>query len=607
MSLGYRSIFTVPGRRADIVPIASAQVHAWLLHKRLDPERVVLGRRTVLGRGISVTVQELDGLDGSQSMRARLVERRSAGTWTSTLTVHVPGDPERDPWVWLDVESPSEGSWTARPKLAELLLTAVEGREGSAAFGSTPQVVTVDGVPALLDTIHDPDRRRLIFVAGSDAQMPIVRWVGLLEQLLRETVGLAGAYVLDANATDELRRALGTSHAVAPGTVRTYAPRVDPGSAVDAIRHRILSTERIISDETRAIARVLGKRSRETVTDQPLPRAMVRVDHALERQLDELLRAPSARAPLDDASDSTSSEPPVSHAQTVPVPAEAETASDEALGEDTTLRDLLVLAVREVLGVEEPPEAVLDLVDLARAGKVGEELADRLDDARTRLAASEDERDELRRQLEDEQVDHAETLQERAEAEALVAHLRKIAIATDPQADVWSPRDAAHAPSSLDELLDQIDTLPGLDCTRLDRELTRELDAYDQLGSWARKTWEALLALSDYARASADGTCTRDVDGYLRHTPDGCRSYSANRHARDESEDVRHTPAYYRPRVFPVPTAVDASGEVFMGAHFKIAQRGTISPRLHYYDATTIDGTVHVGYIGRHLPTQQTN
>ncbi|MFT4011701.1 MAG: hypothetical protein QM655_16845 [Nocardioidaceae bacterium] len=44
-----------------------------------------------------------------------------------------------------------------------------------------------------------------------------------------------------------------------------------------------------------------------------------------------------------------------------------------------------------------------------------------------------------------------------------------------------------------------------------------------------------------------------------------------------------------------------------MGAHFKIAQFGMVSPRPHYSDATDLDGNVYVGYIGRHLPTGQTN
>lgn len=44
-----------------------------------------------------------------------------------------------------------------------------------------------------------------------------------------------------------------------------------------------------------------------------------------------------------------------------------------------------------------------------------------------------------------------------------------------------------------------------------------------------------------------------------------------------------------------------------MGAHFKITQHRMISPRLHYFDHVAHTGRIYVGYIGRHLPTQQTN
>ncbi|SMF05087.1 hypothetical protein L603_001600000240 [Cellulosimicrobium cellulans J34] len=56
-----------------------------------------------------------------------------------------------------------------------------------------------------------------------------------------------------------------------------------------------------------------------------------------------------------------------------------------------------------------------------------------------------------------------------------------------------------------------------------------------------------------------------------------------------------------------VPRSVDATGSVFMGAHFKIAQSGTIWPRMHYHDAVDVDGHIYVGYLGPHLPTQKTN
>lgn len=69
-----------------------------------------------------------------------------------------------------------------------------------------------------------------------------------------------------------------------------------------------------------------------------------------------------------------------------------------------------------------------------------------------------------------------------------------------------------------------------------------------------------------------------------------------------ESEDVQRNPRYRKPRELRVPVEVDPSGTAFMGAHFKIAQSATISPRVHYLDATARTKVVYVGYIGAHLP-----
>jgi len=165
----------------------------------------------------------------------------------------------------------------------------------------------------------------------------------------------------------------------------------------------------------------------------------------------------------------------------------------------------------------------------------------------------------------------------------------------------------ASTPDSFADLVSRLGSLPSIVADGLDVEAALSLDDQETLGQWAKKTWQVLLALSDYAQATQHGRCDRDVHGYLRHTPDGCHNFSAQRHARDESDDVKTNGKYRKAREFPVPVSVDPTGRAFMGAHFKIAQRGLISPRVHYLDATSIDGNIYVGYIGPHLPTKKTN
>lgn len=623
MPLGYRSLVTVPGHRDDIVQVAQSQLHAWLKSKGYSADAAVIGARRAMGPHADLTLQELDGDDGSTSFRALLEERQQTGVWTTVFTVHVPGDASRSPWSLIDINAPDDAPWTARPRLAQSMLDVLPGEDGSATLSARPVVMRAGDVDELIATITDDTRRRLLFVAGSDNQMPIPRWVDLLESLLRETVGLAGIYVLDAEATDYLEQRLGAEWSVAPGTVRTYAPHPDLGSPIDARRHRILSTARIISGDQRVIARTLGRRARETVTEQPLPRAISRVNRALDRALDLLLLSaesvvateptqgvvvspPTPDVSAPDAPDVAVAPPKVEVAR----PEVADTELD--LVESVSLHLAVEAAVRDVLGVEVATPADVDaLAALARAGREARERAERATERlgllRIEMELLEDERDDLRRQLDDEVLDHAETLDERIAADELVRHLRRLAIERDPSADVWGEPDRDVLPGSFAELLVVLDTLPKLNVAGLDTHVTSALDDHDPLGAWARKTWEILLALSDYARASVAGVCARDVDGYLRHTPDGYRTYPANRHARDESEDVKNNPAYRNPRVFPVPAEVDADGSAFMGAHFKIGQRAMISPRVHYLDATAVDGTIIVGYIGPHLPTQKTN
>ncbi len=121
------------------------------------------------------------------------------------------------------------------------------------------------------------------------------------------------------------------------------------------------------------------------------------------------------------------------------------------------------------------------------------------------------------------------------------------------------------------------------------------------------KIWDAFGALEDYAHAVLEEKFDGNVHSYLSATPAGLRTFSATRHATDESAQVRNTPKLAALRTLPVPTEVDSTGTIFMGAHFKIAQSGIISPRLHYHNDVRGTGRIYIGYIGKHLRNSQTN
>ena len=164
----------------------------------------------------------------------------------------------------------------------------------------------------------------------------------------------------------------------------------------------------------------------------------------------------------------------------------------------------------------------------------------------------------------------------------------------------WSQpdeRDSVDDPETFEELLLRIGEHTHLVWSGKE-EVTLELDIHDPAVGWTGKTWGILRALDDYARTSTAGIFSGSLEMYLQSPPPGCATYSVNRYARDESDDVKTSEKFRRPRIQPGPDG----GDVFMGAHFKIAQYGTVSPRLHLHDAVAEDGKVYVGYIGPHLP-----
>ena len=623
--LGYRMIVEVPTGRDDVEVVALSQLRSWLQSKRLDADALTWGERVPLSEGATGFLQELNGGDDSRSVRARVVESGAGGRWASTLTVHVPGDRRRDPWVWLDIDGP-DGQVAGIPRLARNLLEVFsDARAGVAHLRPVPEIITDGGVSELADFLLDDSRRRLVFVAGSDAQMPLNRWQALLGDILKDTVGLASAFVLDADATFALNSILGSTHAVSPGTVRTFLDHVEPGDAIDAQRHRVLTTQRILRGDARIVGRVLGLRARSIALQQPLPRSAIRVDRLLERQVDALVLeqriVPTPTVP-DTADEVPSSQPSAPSRERVAEP----TTSDDVQGglvppsppEVVRAAESMLAISRigtEVLGISDLAAGDVDrIIELARRGVAAEQqhavLSERLTELQDQVEATSDEVDALKQRLEDEQLEVATAAHDLQDAERLVRHLRALVAQTDAAAEAWADPELTIddlQPVSFDELISRFDELPRVVLTMSKLDLALGLDVQNPLGTWAGKTWQILLALRDYADCKSDGSWTKDVDGYLRDAPSGRCTFSATRHARDESEAVKNVTKFRSARELSVPTSVDESGTVFMGAHFKIAQSGLVSPRLHYFDATGIDGNVYVGYVGPHLPTKQTN
>ena len=147
----------------------------------------------------------------------------------------------------------------------------------------TPAVVSRDRVDELIDVLCDPDRRLPVVVASAHPLLDFGDWGTTISRVMQFLPGLASLYILDPLGTQEFTRAIGRTHAVWGGALRTYMQDVDPAVDDDALRHRILSATRIAKDANRA-ASMLSILPRRLAAEAPLPEPLARVNRTLLTQ-----------------------------------------------------------------------------------------------------------------------------------------------------------------------------------------------------------------------------------------------------------------------------------------------------------------------------------
>jgi len=616
--LGYRSLFTTT-RHDELLPLTQAALYSWMrTTKGWDVTAMQAGRWASVGEHARALLLRLDDRGGATSVRVRIHDNTPVGRWTVQTTVHVPAQQDQRAWAWVDVEAPDEQNttgrpapaWAGAPKFVEPLLNTVQAWDGQARLGIAPRVVRGDA-SAVHQAILDPGRRGMLFVAGS-SDLPMTPWSALIGKLVRQTLGLAGSYVLDDDATDHLHALLGPAYASPAGVLRSYRPNVRPDTRADATRHRMLGTDRLVaSADHPRLARVLGIAARAQTAEHALPAAVAAVHQRLEQHADALLVRRMAAQPAPAPARLVSVAAP---AVTFPTPATVPALPQQPAGLGRADQDQALIAhLRTALGVPDLSPATIGsltrLLDLGRSvEQAQEDITSRLQDLQEDLDRVQRVNQDLIERLEDEQVESRLAVDAAREAEQSVLRLRAALIGAGQHEQAWTAPDTDDLarPADFAELLAWLPRLTWITFTGNPDHAT-DLDLRDPLGTWSGKAWDALLALNDYAAAKADGRWDRDIAGYLANTPDGCHSWSANRYATDESADVRNNQVFARARMFPVPTTVHPDGRAWCGAHVKVAQSGMISPRMHLLDATAADGRIYVGYIGRHLPTRRTN
>src|SRR3546814_3073814 len=230
---------------------------------------------------------------------------------------------------------------------------------------------------------------------------------------------------------------MGATHATGPGTVRTYLPDADPASDLDALRHRILGTERILRDSGRRLAFVLGGRAQEEALQADLPHKLHRLERRLAERTDELL----VRC-ITEPADGLSLAEPQDEAHTQEFPhgdVEDESAPTEVENPEVTRQAGPIARrvararseIKRVLGVDEPLDEDWDrFTELAIVGKNAGAARQGVEAQLTRLRdslASQDQRQrETSSRLQDEQLEHASTAEELDETRRRNAYLERL-------------------------------------------------------------------------------------------------------------------------------------------------------------------------------------
>lgn len=603
---------------------AQAQLAAWLREKRWDVDVEADGR---YGSGDRQLLIRNHRDRHSRSYHAQLIEGGTPhGTWTTNLYAQDRrGDGD---WLSVTVEN-DRGSFVDVPRLARYLMQALPLGDGPIEFVDEPVVFHEDRVDDFIDLLCDPDRRGLVFAAGTDDANPFDEFATKVKEWSRQVYGLAQVVVLDPAATVAVAEQIGVGHHVPPWTVRTFHPGVDPAAPGDSRRHRILGTASLTDLSEGRVRVLLGSIARADAAERPTPMALVRTRRTFERiENQEIVRAieesqasnaaepqPTAVTSVVDTEVATAAPSSADHGKA----SGALTLREEAEGALSPVADQAesYLAeldlVRTVLGVDKIDETTLREIAAqasaprADTGAVAR-AADQLRTQRARIEALEDEIASARAGLDEESLERAILQSELDGAEAEVRWLRARLhdLGDYDGAYAQAPTASVDAPESFPDLLKRLRTMTdrGVFFTG-DEEKLLSLDGFDSLGNAVRATWDTVLTLADYVRARREGVAEKNVHFYLRETPAGYKAVPIARHAPSESEATMN--AYGDQRVFPVPIDVDPSGRAVMTAHFKLAQIGMVSPRLYYLDDVARTGSVYIGYVGPHLRNTQTN
>jgi hypothetical protein len=550
----FRLIFSSPAPSATALDAAREAMHRWCREQSHDP--------TALSHTAATSP------DGGQAEQWRIAESPRARV---ALTAYSPAD-GASAWFWVEAASREVLS------LVRVLLDSVPARDSLAVLASEPVRISAEGVDDVIDVLCDPERRLPAMVATAHPVIAFGPWSATIAQVTRDAAGLASTYILDEPAVIAFNEAIGDTHGVWGGALRTYMPEVDPALPGDGLRHRVMLASRISADPHR-VGAVLADLPRRLALEAPIPLALAGVNRMLLTQ-------------SRDAPDATEEQPAARPDSGAGFAAPHETrshpppAAGTPDGTEGSAPELAQEAGRQAKRIE-------------RLRRERDEALGLAEEQETRANSLFTERQNLLAQLSEREQ---QVLQLESTARAFRQRLIETGVPADSLIPLEAPPDAP--PGEFAELLDWVERhLPRVEYTG-DIDDPLELDSSPESSTWVRSSWEALRALQGYAEVKAERGFAGDFRAWcMNPSSPGDYIISPNKVKMDESETVHSRPKWRQERIFRVPPEVEPGGRVFMGAHITIgaSANGRINPRLYFHDGVLRTGRIYVGYIGRHL------
>ncbi|MEU8540832.1 hypothetical protein AB0C52_12745 [Streptomyces sp. NPDC048717] len=566
-ALAHRSAFPVPDAAAmlDTVRWVSNQ---WLKGKYgAGAIPAGTGQHTIAPSTVLLTEAAYDETGAECATRMQLREYQPSATWRTTITaVRAPAG---DGIVAVDLECFPSGKRrprTAKPKIVRALLAELRAYDGPSRLTPEALRVTVDQVPALVEMLRAPDRKKPLVVAARPSQSHPL-WTERVSGTVHAVAGDASAYLLwDLPAVDAFRAAVGYDHRVNAGAVRVYLP-LGAERPAGGGRNHVLGAPRWIDPGDQSWRR-MAESILAAAREQPVPQQIAAVeftDRAAEQHHRE------RRETLDRAR----------RLADVPI-VDPKEQLIELRAEVTLLNELLGQADEE-------------LTELGRASALTERA---YLSARSELASAAAARDA-------EVEDHLETLDALARALTEADRLRLLLLRQDRHDEAAEAgASLPGVPGSFEELWQRLGEWEHLLVTA-DRRTAVGLDVHPEARTWVAKAWTALGALDSYAATSNNGF-SGGFYQFCLTPPPGARPYPVRHLAMTESAATMRQ--YGHERLFPGPDG----RRVEMQAHLKLGTRGSVSPRLYFLDEAKSPegagaGRLVIGYIGPHLHNTLTN